>query len=87
MTKEFRPGVYRHYKGDLYCALFLVQDSTNRDCGDLAGAQQSSEEPCVVYVALSGEHAGNKCVRTLDQWNEWVPSSSVAVPRFTFLHD
>lgn len=27
---EFRPGIYQHWKGPLYRALFLAQDSTNK---------------------------------------------------------
>jgi len=27
------PGLYRHYKGDLYAVLALVQDSTNSEQG------------------------------------------------------
>lgn len=57
---DFKSGVYRHYKGGLYRALFLAQDSTNRR--DAAG---STEEPMVVYVSLSEPHQGNVCVRAL----------------------
>ncbi len=32
-VKDFRPGLYRHWKGPLYRALFLGQDSTNRESG------------------------------------------------------
>lgn len=75
---DFKPGIYRHWKGALYRALFLAQDSTNRitipTTTKLDGsiAKGSTEEPMVVYVCLDGEHAGNVCARSLAQWNERV---------------
>lgn len=63
---KFKPGLYRHWKGGLYRALFLAQDSTNR----YPGKAGSSEEPMVVYMSL--DDPGNLCVRTLAQWNEVV---------------
>lgn len=57
------PGVYRHWKGNLYRVLLTgVEDSTNPPDGD------SSQEPCVVYVALTGDHVGQLCVRTGQQF-------------------
>lgn len=71
VTKEevemFKPGVYVHYKGPQYHALFLVEDSTNRDGAD------STQEPMVVYVPLEGDHCGTMKARELWQWNERVP--------------
>ena len=88
-VEAFRPGVYRHWKGALYRALFLGQDSTNRD------GKESTEEPTVAYVALSDGtgHQGNICFRELWQWMEPVMISvkgtesmlngpRVSVPRF-----
>ncbi len=68
MVKDFRPGLYQHWKGHLYRALFLAQDSTNRDEHD----EESSEEPVVVYVSLSEPHQGNICVRELWQWEQFI---------------
>lgn len=69
---DFKPGVYKHYKGGLYRALFLAQDSTNVDLGDPTGQLESTQELCVVYVALDGAHAGQINVRTLAQWHDLI---------------
>lgn len=83
-AQMFRPGVYRHWKGPLYRALFLAQDSTNRPppSGSLDPAHETStREPMVVYVSLGGECAGNVCVRSLEQWNETVKVPSICATR------
>lgn len=74
--RMFVPGLYRHYKGGHYLALMLVQDSTDRD------GKPSTEAPMVLYINLEpGQRSGNKCVRDLRQWIEWVnPKTGVAVP-------
>lgn len=71
----FKPGVYRHYKGALYFALFLTEDSNNGPNGE-----QSSQEPEVVYIALEGEKAGQRCNRKLLQWSELVPVLDIRAP-------
>ncbi len=60
------PGLYRHYKGGLYRVLFVAQDSTNDSDGE------STQEPVVVYISLTGPKAGTICVRTEDQFSESV---------------
>lgn len=64
---EFKPGVYRHYKGGLYYAFFLTEDSNNGPDG-----AESTQELEVVYMALDGMKAGQRCNRKLKQWNETV---------------
>lgn len=89
-VESFKPGVYRHYKGGLYRALFLGEDCTNREYqrGSTQGFD-STQEPTVAYVALDGPHAGKICFRELWQWNERLflephalPLTKVSVPRF-----
>lgn len=88
--EPFKPGIYRHWKGPLYRALFLAQESTNRVISHRTDATESTEEPLVVYVSLE---SGNVCVRSLEQWNELVPNPGYdtsklgrpTVPRFEFV--
>lgn len=86
---SFKPGIYRHYKGALYLALFLTEDSNNGPNGE-----QSSQEPEVVYIALEGPKAGQHCNRKLRQWLEQVKVSGWSsekgdwtklVPRFEWV--
>lgn len=60
---DFKPGLYRHYKGGLYTAIGLV-------------THHGTREPMVLYVSLS---RGGLNVRPLypmeddrDSWNDWV---------------
>ncbi len=66
---EFKEGIYRHFKGNLYKALFLANDS-------------ETTEKMVVYQALYGEK--EIWVRPLKMWNESVtlPNGEV-VKRFS----
>jgi hypothetical protein len=88
MSSGFNPGVYRHHKGALYYAMFLTEDSNNAPDGG-----QSSQEPEVIYIALEGPKAGQRCNRKLSQWNEKVEvwdhqrkaSEPVKVPRFEWV--
>ena len=66
---ELKPGVYRHFKGNLY---------------ELIGVAKHSEtlEPMVVYRALYGE--GGLWVRPASMWTEQVDREGYHGPRFTF---
>jgi hypothetical protein len=95
MSVGFNPGVYRHYKGALYYAMFLTEDSNNRTIthSDHTETFQSTQEPEVIYIALEGPKAGQRCNRKLSQWNEKVKiwdtqmraSEPVYVPRFEWV--
>lgn len=87
MIEQFRPGVYRHYKGGRYLALFLTEDSNNRKIScdeahpnldvyhpDEAHVGESTQEPEVIYIHLDGPRAGQRCNRKLKQWCEQVVS-------------
>lgn len=76
MTSEFTPGVYRHYKGHRYLAMFLA-----RDCNNF-----SAHEPSVVYVSLGEPQVGCLNVRRLAEFSEVVawPDGQHA-PRFRYL--
>lgn len=73
MRGEFRPGVYRHYKGGLYTALFLVTHHETR-------------EPMVVYVSHEKGHMNcrplNGWSSDSDAWNDAVEHEGKWVPRF-----
>lgn len=91
---DFRPGIYQHWKGHLYRALFLAQDSTNRpssppEWSEVPGVRvtESSDEPMVIYISLNEPHSGNVCARELWQWNELVKwPENKEWPRFRWMH-
>ena len=65
---EPKPGIYRHFKGNLY---------------ELIGIAKHSEtlEPMVVYRALYGE--GGLWVRPASMWSETVEKDGYRGPRFS----
>ena len=69
---ELKPGVYRHFKGNLY---------------ELIGVAKHSEtlEPMVVYRALYGE--GGLWVRPASMWEETVERDGKTYQRFTYIGD
>lgn len=69
-AKNFRPGIYRHYKGDLYNALFVARSSEARD------------EEFVVYQSLE---KGLTWVRPLAMFLEDVEIDSKKQPRFEWV--
>ena len=69
MSEELKPGIYRHFKGNLYRLLFVAKHS-------------ETLEPMVVYQALYGERG---CwVRPAGMWNERVLRDGLEQPRFTW---
>ncbi len=70
--EELKPGIYRHFKGNLY---------------ELIGIAKHSEtlEPMVVYRALYGE--GGLWVRPVQMWNEQVDRIDYHGPRFTLVKE
>ncbi len=67
---SFKPGKYRHYKGNMYEALFLAKNS------------ETCEET-VIYRALYDD--GQIWARPLSMWNETVEHEGVVVPRFEYI--
>lgn len=68
--EEFKPGRYRHFKGNEY---------------ELIGLARHSEtmEEFVVYRALYGEHG--LWVRPASMWNETVERDGKTFKRFTYI--
>lgn len=67
--ETIRPGVYRHFKGNLYRVLFTARHS-------------ETLEEMVVYQALYGE---NGCwVRPAAMWKETVERDGYRGPRFSW---
>lgn len=64
---ELKPGLYRHFKGNLYRLLYVAKHS-------------ETLEPMVVYQALYG--AMGIWVRPAAMWNEWVDRDDYHGPRF-----
>ena len=69
---ELKPGIYRHFKGNLY---------------RLIGVASHSEtlEPMVVYQALYGEQG--LWVRPAAMWTETVNKDGYSGPRFTYIKE
>ena len=67
-VSELKPGVYRHFKGNLYELLFVATHS-------------ETLEPMVVYRQLYG--AGAYWVRPASMWLEKVERDGVSYQRFT----
>ena len=64
---ELKPGLYRHFKGNLYRLLYVAKHS-------------ETLEPMVVYQALYGEQG--IWVRPAHMWNEQVERPDYTGPRF-----
>lgn len=62
-----QPGLYRHFKGNLYQVLMMANHS-------------ETMESMVVYQALYGE--GGIWVRPAEMWNEHVERDGYSGPRF-----
>jgi hypothetical protein len=77
------PGVYKHWKGNLYRVLFLIYDSTN--------SSTTPDELIVVYMALSGEHAGELKGRKLTEFKQMLTKldtdGKYEGRRFEFIED
>ena len=64
---ELKPGLYRHFKGNLYRLLYVAKHS-------------ETLETMVVYQALYGEMG--IWVRPASMWNEHVDRAGYSGPRF-----
>ena len=64
---ELKPGLYRHFKGNLYRLLYVAKHS-------------ETLEDMVVYQALYGEMG--IWVRPASMWNEHVERDDYSGPRF-----
>ncbi|MFT4047804.1 MAG: DUF1653 domain-containing protein [Solimonas sp.] len=72
-TDDFRPGVYRHYKGDYYLALGLAR-------------ADETEEIVVVYTRLYAREGLPMSTRRLSIWNEVVVAADgERRPRFAYI--
>lgn len=69
---EIKPGIYRHFKGNLYELIGIAKHSENL-------------EPMVVYRALYGD--GGLWVRPAAMWTETVHREGYHGPRFQFLSE
>lgn len=67
---ELKPGIYRHFKGNLYHLLYLARHS-------------ETLEAMVVYQALYGEKG--HWVRPAAMWSEQVEKNGVLQPRFAWV--
>lgn len=72
MPMEIRPGVYRHFKGNLYRVLSMATHS-------------ETLEPMVVYQALYGQQG--IWVRPAAMWEDQIDRPEYSGPRFQFVED
>lgn len=70
--ETIRPGIYRHFKGNLYEVIAIAKNS-------------ETLEELVVYRALYGEHG--VWVRPVSMWNETVERDGKTYQRFTYIED
>ena len=68
---DFRPGVYRHYKGNYYLALGLARED-------------ETDVTVVVYTRLYPRQGLPMSTRRLSVWNETVPAEGGGAPRPRF---
>ena len=68
--EKIKPGIYRHFKGNLYQVVDLAFHS-------------ETTEPMVVYRALYGERG--VWVRPAAMWDETVERDGKTYKRFTFI--
>ena len=69
---ELKPGLYRHFKGNLYRLLYVANHS-------------ETLEPMVVYQALYGDMG--IWVRPASMWNETVERDGKTYKRFSYIDD
>ncbi|MBQ9979612.1 MAG: DUF1653 domain-containing protein [Oscillospiraceae bacterium] len=67
---DIKPGLYRHFKGNMYRLLHIARHS-------------ETLEPMVVYQALYGE--GGIWVRPAEMWTETVERDGQTFSRFTYV--
>lgn len=71
-AKNFKPGIYKHFKGDLYQAFFVGRNSEDRG------------QEFVVYKSLK---KGFIWIRPLAMFLENVDQDGCRVPRFSFTEE
>ncbi|MBE5814419.1 MAG: DUF1653 domain-containing protein [Clostridiales bacterium] len=67
---QLKPGVYRHFKGNLYRLITVARHS-------------ETLEEMVLYQALYGE--GGWWVRPVSMWDEHVEKEGYSGPRFVYV--
>lgn len=72
MAQNFRPGIYRHYKGGVYHALRVVRHS---------------EDPAQELVVYESLEKGGTWVRPLGMFLEDVNVGDYKGPRFTWVRE
>lgn len=75
LLEKFKPGVYKHFKGHLFLALFVAKHS-------------ETEEYMVVYVGLYNKKRGQIWARPLEMFvGDKVFEDGRRVKRFKFIRD
>jgi len=73
--EEFKPGIYKHFKGNLFLALFLAKHS-------------ETEEDLVIYVDLYENKSGQIWARPLDMFLDYKElEDGTKVKRFKFVRE
>lgn len=73
--QKFKPGIYKHFKGNLYLALFLAKHS-------------ETGEDMVIYIDLYENKKSQIWARPLDMFMDYKKlEDGTKVKRFEFLRD
>jgi hypothetical protein len=74
-TTKFKPGIYKHFKGNLYLALFLARHS-------------ETEEDLVIYIDLYENKTSQIWARPLDMFMDYKElEDGSKVKRFEFIRE
>ncbi len=63
--QEFKPGLYKHYKGGFYIALFLVR---HHETGDFLVVYTSSKDHTVSVREWDSQGKDSWCDEVEDRW-------------------
>jgi hypothetical protein len=75
MTGKFKPGIYEHFKGGKYLALFIAKHS-------------ETLEDYVVYISLYDNENSHVWIRPLKDFNGYKEfEDGIRVKRFKFIRD
>jgi len=75
MKEKFKPGIYKHFKGNLYYALMVAKHS-------------ETEEEMVIYISLYNNEYSQVWIRPLEDFmGNKTLEDGTKVKRFEFLRE
>lgn len=76
---DVKPGIYQHWKGDIYRVLFTAHNSNNKD------GPYNPDDPVVIYQSLTGYRSGQINARRLSEFTEIMVSGDNTKARFELI--